>query len=213
MKIMAFNGSPRKKWNTAMMLEKALEGAASKGAATQLIQLYDLDYKGCISCFACKKRGGQSIGQCAVKDDLQPIFAEIRESDALLIGSPIYFGDVTGAVRSFTERLLFAHLVYKFPPETLFPKKIPVGLIYTMNAPEEVAKNIGYEQLFATNARSIEMIIGPTRSVMSYDTYQFTDYSKVMADGIDGEKKKKRREDVFPDDLQKAFELGAALIG
>jgi Multimeric flavodoxin WrbA len=54
MKIIAFNGSPRKKWNTATLLQKALDGAASKGAETELIHLYDLNYKGCISCFACK---------------------------------------------------------------------------------------------------------------------------------------------------------------
>jgi multimeric flavodoxin WrbA len=57
MKVMAFNGSPRKKWNTATLLEKALEGAASQGAETELIHLYDLDFKGCISCFAYKTRG------------------------------------------------------------------------------------------------------------------------------------------------------------
>ena len=46
MNIMAFNGSPRKDWNTANLLNKALEGAASKGATTELIHLYDLNYKG-----------------------------------------------------------------------------------------------------------------------------------------------------------------------
>jgi multimeric flavodoxin WrbA len=54
MKAIGVNGSPRKKWNTATLLKKALEGAASEGAKTGLVHLYDLDYKGCISCFACK---------------------------------------------------------------------------------------------------------------------------------------------------------------
>lgn len=48
MKVMGFNGSPRKKWNTAILLSKALEGAASQGAETELIHLYDIDFKGCI---------------------------------------------------------------------------------------------------------------------------------------------------------------------
>ena len=60
MKVMAINGSPRKEWNTATLLEKALEGAASQGAETELIHLYDLSFKGCKSCFACKTRGGES---------------------------------------------------------------------------------------------------------------------------------------------------------
>jgi multimeric flavodoxin WrbA len=52
MKIMAFNGSSRKTWNTATLLGKALEGATSQGAETELIHLYDLQYSGCKSCFA-----------------------------------------------------------------------------------------------------------------------------------------------------------------
>ena len=53
MKVIGINGSPRKKWNTAMLLAKALEGAASQGAETDSFHLYDLNYKGCVSCFAC----------------------------------------------------------------------------------------------------------------------------------------------------------------
>ena len=68
MKIMAFNGSPRKEWNTATLLKKALEGASSQGAKTELIHLYDLKYKGCISCFACKEKGGKGYGKCVVRD-------------------------------------------------------------------------------------------------------------------------------------------------
>ena len=58
--VIAINGSPRKTWNTAMLLGHALEGAASKGAKTELVHLYDLDYKGCTSCFSCKLVGGKS---------------------------------------------------------------------------------------------------------------------------------------------------------
>jgi len=56
MKVIAVNGSPRKKWNTATLLHKALDGAKSIGAQTEFIHLYDLNFKGCTSCFACKKR-------------------------------------------------------------------------------------------------------------------------------------------------------------
>ena len=63
MKVIAINGSPRKKWNTAILLEKALEGAASQGADTELVHLYDLDFKGCSSCFSCKLKGGKSYGK------------------------------------------------------------------------------------------------------------------------------------------------------
>lgn len=211
MEVIAINGSPRKRWNTAMMLEKALEGAASKGAQTALVHLYDLNYKGCISCFACKKRNGASYGKCAVKDDLWPIFRNIEAVDALILGSPIYFGDVTGAMRSFMERLLFQYLVYTNPRQTLFPKKIEIGLIYTMNAPAEEAKNIGYDRLFNFNENVMKMILGGAESLTSHETYQFEDYAKVVAPMFDVEQRKMRRDEIFPQDLQKAYDLGAKL--
>ena len=85
MKVMAFNGSPRKKWNTATLLEEALAGAKANGAETELVHLYDHVYQGCISCFACKEIGGQSYGRCAVQDELTPILdraADIRAAGA-----------------------------------------------------------------------------------------------------------------------------------
>ena len=211
MKVIAINGSPRKKWNTATLLEKSLEGAASQGAETELIHLYDYDFKGCISCFACKTKDGKSYGECAVEDDMTPVYERIKEVDALILGSPIYFGDVSGEMRSFIERLLFQYLVYTFPPKSLFPKKINVGWIYTMNVPEEFIQQVGYDRLFNANEQVMNMVLGNTESLMSYDTYQFEDYSKVVADGLDEEKKRKRREEVFPKDCEKAFEMGARM--
>ena len=132
MEIIAFNGSPRKEWNTATLLKKALEGASSQGAKTELIHLYDLSYKGCISRFACKEKGGKSYGRCVVRDDLKPIFKKIETTDAIIFGSPIYLGNITGEMQSLLERLLFPYLTYTDPPGSLFPNKIPIGFIYTM---------------------------------------------------------------------------------
>ena len=123
MKVMAVNGSPRKTWNTATLLKKALKGAASQGADTELIHLYDLNFNGCISCFACKIRGGKSYGRCAVKDGLAPILKKIEAADALILGSPIYFGNVSGEMRSFMERLLFPYFTYTDPAAVAFPQK------------------------------------------------------------------------------------------
>lgn len=78
MNILAFNGSPRKNNNTGILLIKALEGAASQGASTELINLYDLNYKGCMSCFACKTKNGKSYGKCPINDDLKPIFKKLK---------------------------------------------------------------------------------------------------------------------------------------
>jgi multimeric flavodoxin WrbA len=213
MKVMAFNGSPRKKWNTATLLEKALEGAASKGAKTELIHLYDLDYKGCISCFACKTIGGKSYGRCVVKDDLKPIFRKIEKADGVILGSPIYFGTVTGEMRSFMERLLFPYSTYTDPPQSLFPKKINSGFIYTMGLAENMVQDFGYFDHFNRTGMVLTRIYGSSEYMCSFDTYQFNDYSKVLATRFDPVKKAKRREEVFPKDCEKAFEMGARMAG
>ena len=113
MTMLAINGSPRKKWNTAKILQSVLDGAAKAGAETKLVHLYDYDYKGCISCFECKRIGGKNYGRCAVKDALAPVLERAATADALILGTPIYFGAETGEMRSFFERLCFPFLTYK----------------------------------------------------------------------------------------------------
>ncbi|MDR3629131.1 MAG: flavodoxin family protein [Desulfocapsaceae bacterium] len=213
MKVIAFNGSPRKKWNTATLLEKALEGASSKGAETELIHLYDLNYKGCLSCFSCKTMNGKSYGRCAVNDDLTPIFEKVLDAQSLILGSPIYLGTATGQMRSFMERLTFPFLPYVDPPGTIFPRKIKTGFIYTLGATEEMAKERGFDHHISFNREILERIFGASESLCSYDTYQFEDYSKVFAPRFAPEKKALRRKEVFPLDCAKAFEMGVRLVG
>jgi multimeric flavodoxin WrbA len=212
MKVIAFNGSPRRQWNTATLLDKALEGAKSRGAQTELIHLYELNYKGCISCFACKTKNGPSYGKCAVQDDLVPVFAKVEEADALLFGSPVYLGSVTGQMHSFLERLIFQYLAYTDPPVSLWQKKIKTGFIYTMGVTEEMAERVGYSHFMNLISSFIQRIFGSCESLSCYDTLQFDDYSKYVATRFDPAKKAKRREEVYPLDCQKAYDLGASLV-
>jgi multimeric flavodoxin WrbA len=211
MKVIAINGSPRKKWNTATLLEKALEGAKSQGAETELVHLYDLDYKGCISCFACKKKGGKSYGRCAVKDDLAPVFQRIEEAGALILGSPVYIGNATGQMRSFLERLVFQYLAYTDPPGSLCSRKIKTGFIYTMGVPEDGFKQMGYNQFVDLHSRLLEVTFGHSESLCCFDTMQFEDPSEYVAPRFDFQKKAQRRKEVFPQDCRKAFEMGERL--
>ena len=208
MKVIGINGSPRKKWNTATLVNKALEGAASQGAETEVINLYDLNYKGCISCFACKLKEGKSYGHCAVNDDLKPVFKKIEEADAIIFGSPIYLSNVTGEMRSFLERLIFQYLVYDETHSNLFKKKISTGFIYTMNVPENYIAQIGYDQNFKSMESMMQRAFGSAETIVSTDTYQFEDYSKYETSGFNAENKAKRRAEVFPIDCQKAFDMG-----
>jgi len=209
MKIIGINGSPRKNWNTATLLENALEGASEMGAETKLIHLYDLNYKGCTSCFSCKIIGGPSEGKCAMKDDITPVLNEIRESaDGIILGTPVYFGSMTGEMRSFIERLAFSSVVYCPSAPTVFPRKIKTGIIYTMNAPEKMAQERGYEALSKFTEGYFRMIFGHSESLFCYDTCQFQDYSKVVMELFDPIKKAERRTKYFPGECEKAKEFG-----
>ena len=212
MNIIAINGSPRKKENTATLLNKALEGAASNGAETEMIHLYDLNYKGCKSCFACKLKNGSSYGQCAINDEISPILKKIKEADAIILGSPIYLGSITGEMKSFMERLIFPYLVYDENHSSLFTKRISVGLIYTFGVNEQRLEQMKWKESLNYNEFLLERFLGKAESLFVTDTYQFDDYSKYVATAFDASEKLKRRKEVFPQDCQNAFELGKRLI-
>lgn len=210
MKVIGINGSPRKNKNTATILNRALEGAASCGAETELIHLYDKNYKGCVSCFACKLKGGKSYGQCALKDDLTTVLEKVSKADAIILGSPIYFHSITGAMRSFLERLVFQYLVYDKTHSSLFNRKLPVGFIYTMNVTKEIF-NASYKQELKIMEEYLTKTFGSLESLIIADTYQFNDYSKYVCDLFDEEKKRQVRDAEFPKDCTSAYNLGVRL--
>jgi multimeric flavodoxin WrbA len=213
MNVIAVNGSPRKDWSTGTLLKSALEGAESMGAQTSLIHLYDLDYQGCTSCFSCKRKGNTCAGLCAMRDDLREVLAAVIESDVLLLGSPVYFGDVTGEVRSFLERLLFPSTSYDEFGRSDFTGRVSSGLIFTMNCPQKFMKDVHYDVLLELHTRLMGILKGETEVLTSHENWQFTDYSAMNAAVFDVEARAKRRDEQFPVDCQKAFDMGARLAG
>jgi len=211
MKAIAINGSPRKNWNTVTLLNKALEGAGSVGAETEMIHLYDLDFKGCSSCFFCKRKNSGFTGQCAMNDDLTPVLRKVMASDVLLLGSPIYIGNITGEMKSFMERLLFMNLSYDSPSRTNYKGKISTGFIYTMGIPHDAIGQSGYQFIFDTNKNIMRRLNGESEYVVSADNYQFDDYSKYFASNFDEKHKAAVRAEKFPKECQEAFDMGARL--
>ena len=104
---------------------------------------------------------------------------------------------------------MFPYLTYTDPLKSLFTKKINTGFIYTMNVTEKQMKEYGFNHHFGFNEMVLKIIFGASESLFSFDTYQFKDYSKVVSDRFDPEKKAKRRREVFPNDCEKAFEMGS----
>ena len=212
MKAIAVNGSPRKDWNTGTLLGKALAGAEAEGASTELVHLYDLSYKGCVSCFSCKLIGGKSYGQCAVKDDLTPLLARVEGADVLILGSPLYLHAESGEMRSFMERLVFPHLTYTPGYRSIFPGKLRTALVYTMNVKEADLAAYGQDVSIASSRGFMTRMFGNCEVLLSTDTLQFSDYSKYLCTSFDAVAKAKRREEVFPQDCENACQMGARLV-
>ncbi len=211
MKAIAFNGSPRPNGTTATLLKKALDGAASVGATTEFIQLNTLNMKTCQACFACKLRNGKSYGKCILIDDFTNIYPKLESADAIFLGSPIYFGSITADTKAFVERL-FPYINYGTFTSN-FPKKLYVGCIYTMGVNEEGVQK--FQPHIETNEWMLKFAFGsPVESLLSLDTFHVDDYSKIVADQIAPfvPRKQKHKKEVFPQDCQKAFDMGARFI-
>jgi len=212
MNVIAINGSPRKTRNTATLLAKALEGAASKGATTELVHLYEHAFLGCVSCFACKAKDCKNPGICLYRDEISPVLGKCMSADAIILGSPIYFWDVTGEMRSFLERLMFPVLTYTEGYRGLLKRKIPVGFIYTMNVTEAFMQESGNKSLFGPTRAVLERLFGHCEALYAYDTVQFDDYSKFHCSVFDEDKKRAWQKEQFPIDGNNAFNLGIRLI-
>ena len=96
MKAIVINGSPRKKWNTDKARQRAAQGFADAGGTVETVRLYDYEYKGCVSCFACKIKNSKTNGLCAYRDALRPVLEKVREADAVIVGTPVYYSFPTG---------------------------------------------------------------------------------------------------------------------
>jgi len=208
MNVIGINGSPRRNKNSATMLEYALSGARDAGAEVERVDLFSLNFKGCISCFQCKRLEGSSFAKCAVKDDLTPILEEVLSADAVILSAPIYFGEVPGRVKNFLERLWFPGLLYRKDGSTGYSNQPKIGLIYTMNNPDAAA----YQDHILRHKQMFEWLFGQAEILCATDTLQFDDYSKYSSDLFDEQAKRKTHETRFPLDCNAAYELGALLV-
>ena len=203
-KIIIIDGGPRRGMNTAQMLQHFAEGAQSVSNDVEVttVRLYDMDFKGCMSCMVCKIKGKAS-NICKFKDALTPVLEEIAQADGLVLGSPIYFGDVTGKMRIFLERLAFPWLSYNDYSMTA-PKKMPVTLVETMNGTPERNNSQSYGSMEYCIARAL----GEPEHLIAYNTYQVKDYSRFELAGFSEEAKRQYRDAHWQEDLQKAFDAG-----
>lgn len=212
MKVIAINGSPRPNGNTVALLEHTMEGIRSQGAETERIDLYRLNFKGCVSCFYCKRKD-KPHRSCAARDELTPVLAELREADALLLGSPIYYDNITSGMAAFLERFLFSNYIYSEEIPTVFPKPLPTGIIYSMNITKGQAEKVHLFSNLEKYQRSIKEVLECKPELLYvYNTWQFSDYSKYESSIFSEDDKRRQKEEQFPLDCRSAYELGVRLV-
>ncbi len=209
MKTIIVNGSPRKNWNTAQLLKEAHKGAESVGDEVEYFDLYDLNYNGCRSCLACKRKGIEEPCKCYWKDELSPILEKIWKADRLITGAPIYYSEPSGGFRSFFERLTFPAMSYN-DYSSVFRGHVDVDVFLTMNAPFQYYKQ-AYEQRFQEYFAPFRFLNGKTRLIPVCDTLQVNDYSKYDMAGFSEDHKKSIHDAEFPKELEKAFQIGASV--
>ncbi|BCS95247.1 flavodoxin family protein [Desulfoluna limicola] len=134
MKVVAFNGSPRKNGNTSILIKTVCKELEKEGIETELVTLGGSSLRGCMACFKCFER---SDGTCVIESDMvNECVAKMREADGIILGSPAYFANVTTEMKALIDR---AGLVAMANPGMLRHK---------VGAAVAVARRVGAMQVF-----------------------------------------------------------------
>jgi len=108
MKVIAFNGSPRKDGNTTILINHVLRELEKEGVETELVQLSGKEIRGCIACYKCFENKDQ---HCAVKNDIaNECIEKMIKAEGILLGSPVYFTDVTAEMKALIDRAGFVSM-------------------------------------------------------------------------------------------------------
>ncbi len=135
MKVTCLLGSPRKNANSSLIAERFCAAAKGIGAEIKTFKLNDLNFRGCQGCYVCKTK----LDRCVLKDDLTEVLEAVRETDVLVLASPVYFWDVTAQMKAFLDRT-FSYLVPDFltnPKRSRLAPGKKMVLILTQNNPDK----------------------------------------------------------------------------
>ena len=121
-KIVAVVATKRKNGLVSTLASKVLEGAASNGHDTELINLYDYKMDYCIGCWACEKKGC-----CVLKDDFNAIFEKVKASDALILAAPVYWSNVPGIMKTFFDRQCGSVISHGGNGKVILGIRLPLG--------------------------------------------------------------------------------------
>lgn len=141
------------------------------------------------------------------KDDLSPVLEEMKSADGLAFASPVYFMNISGALQSALERMIYPWGSYK--DGAYHARRVPTATFYTMNAKVEDVESFNMEQTaFGRTDWVIAMCWSSPERVMAYNTCQVKDYRKYDLQMFHEEAKRVWRDTHFEDDKKHAFLAG-----
>ncbi len=133
MKAIGIVGSPRKNGNTEILTQHTLKAIAEEGLDTELIRLAGLDIWPCNACMVCREEE-----RCPIDDDLFPLYTKMKEAEAIILASPVYFGSATALIKALMERT-----GYMSGPRSVFAGKVGGPLVVARRA----GQNFTFAQL------------------------------------------------------------------
>ena len=183
MKVVAIHGSPNEGGLTESLALAALEGAAEAGAETELVRLTDLQLGHCRQCnngwFKCREEG-----RCIIEDDFEQVRGKIREADAWVLVSPVYFWDLSESVKVFTDRLRRCNTGAK--GEGLADKPV-LGIAAAGGSGNGIAQCLTQmDQLFKHINAEIADLITATRRSREYKLAAARAAGKAMVEAMKG---------------------------
>jgi multimeric flavodoxin WrbA len=114
MRILILNGSPRPKGNTKLMIQAFCKGLETAGHEYDVYDVCRMNIHGCLACEYCHNKGE---GTCVQKDDMHQIYAELKDTEMLVLASPIYYHGISGQLKCAIDR--FYSALYTKAPECL----------------------------------------------------------------------------------------------
>ena len=165
MKIIAFNGSPRLRGNTELLLDEAVRGAKEKGADVTVYRLHAMNLKPCMNCGKC-----DNTGRCVIEDDMQKVHEAIRSADRIIVASPIFFFSVSAQTKIMIDRcqaFWAQKYVHKKPiPAGPYGRK---GLLLLIGGMKKTEKNRGFDCSEVTVSAFFRTVNVPEHAVLAYD--------------------------------------------
>jgi multimeric flavodoxin WrbA len=133
MKILGIIGSPRKDGNTEILMKEALKVAGEAGCETEIFHMCGKQVAPCDACAACFKTGG-----CVIQDDMQELYSMMERADAVIFGSPVYFGSVSAQMKAVMDR------TFAFLQRRSLKDKVAGALVVTRRVGAIQARSLMY---------------------------------------------------------------------